>query len=721
MSSGCGDVLSLADLQTAKKHQIFEAEVITGKSGGVAGGADIDYATNQVTGQTQKTLPAVLKSIGFAVADFNFDSGGTLASGDENKIVLWPLPGGDGQYYSWTGAYPKIVPASSSPTTGWKLIDGSALRIDLSEFSGASLVGYSYDGSLSTTKRTVADKLDDMVSLWDFHCDSSGDVIQPGVSVDSRQYLQAAIDYLNANGGGTLHIPEGTWYLNSVSTGPVSGHSGLIQLKSNVSIKLDGTIKVGSALASSSFQVFVGFDNGDPASSGNLNNCHIYGNGTIDFGGYDFGATSQLRNGIAFGRSYNCSVTGITFQNGDVTWGVTLGWNGYGSDCKVSNCKFINLIQSANNADHSTVYVNCPFSGVDNCIFRAVSSRAQVIACSVELHQHDTWYRDSIISGYTRGCYVALHGAESAGAGTYLYNAVVSGVIGDISGQAVILAAGPDSTATTHINGVSIENCRFTAGSQAGMCSFIDFFQDSNSNSSQYLINHVTVKGCSFIVDRSRSLSAAITLNGSIQGIIFQNNFFDVKQAMVSELPDGRTVQLERFNWDSSNIIGDDNTGTRTALNLFETLRVSSMTRCNISIRMRHPSSELYSFMYFRPNATTFSDCTFEVLPYNWSCTSGNPIFFDSTGAPASGMRVRFPKQISFTLPAGSNVQRVTGGSSYSWVARADALDRRGISGQFDAPSSYAGSSNGQLVGLGWQLDGVQHTYDHNVLLQSFT
>lgn len=155
MSSGCGDVLSLVDLQTAKKHQIFEAEVITGKSGGVATGADIDYATNAVTGQVQKTLPAVLKSIGSAVADFNFDSGGTLASGDEDKIVLWPLPGGDGQYYSWTGAYPKIVPASSSPTTGWKLIDGSALRIDLSEFSGASLIGYSYDGSLSTTKERL--------------------------------------------------------------------------------------------------------------------------------------------------------------------------------------------------------------------------------------------------------------------------------------------------------------------------------------------------------------------------------------------------------------------------------------------------------------------------------------------------------------------------------------------------------------------------------------
>ncbi|MDQ2231447.1 hypothetical protein RBI69_16640 [Citrobacter portucalensis] len=601
---------------------------------------------------------------------------------------------------------------------------GSAadVMIELAKPTGANNIGYQYRNNNSSTKRKVSDVLNERVSLWDFQCDSSGSIIQPGPTVDSRQYLQNAVDFVSSVGGGTVIIPAGeTWYLNS--TDPASGHSGIIQLKSNVNIQIEGTIKIGPALAASSFQVFVGFDNGSPAASGNLNNCHIYsnGNGIIDFGGYDFGSTSQLRNGIAFGRSYNCSVSRITFQNGDVTWAVTTGWNGYGSDCVVRKCRFINLIQSNNNADHSTVYINCPYSGVEGCTFRASSTRAQMIACTVELHQHDTWYRDSFIEGYVRGCYIALHGVEAAGAGTYIYNAVVSGVTGDISGQAIILAAGPDSVATTHINGVSVENCRITAGNQAGMCSFIDFFQDSNSDSSQYLINHVTVKGCSFIADRNRALSAAITLNGSIQGITFQDNFFDVKQAMVSELPSGKTVQLVRFNWDESNIIGDDNTGTRNSLNLFETQRVSSMTRCNISLRMRHPSTELYSFMYFRPNDTTFSDSTFEVLPYNWSCTSGNPIVFETTDTPPSGMRVRFPKSISFTLPAGSNAQRVTGGSGYSWVARADALDRRGVSGQFDAPASYSGSSDGKLVGIGWQLDGVQHIYDHNVYLQNFT
>ncbi|WP_254557383.1 hypothetical protein, partial [Salmonella enterica] len=77
--------MSLNDLQIAKKHQIFEAEVITGKQGGVAGGADIDYATNPVTGQTQKTLPAVLRGAGFSPASFNFTTGGTLGVNDADK------------------------------------------------------------------------------------------------------------------------------------------------------------------------------------------------------------------------------------------------------------------------------------------------------------------------------------------------------------------------------------------------------------------------------------------------------------------------------------------------------------------------------------------------------------------------------------------------------------------------------------------------------------
>lgn len=176
MSSGCGDVLSLADLQTAKKHQIFEAEVITGKSGGVAGGVDIDYATNQVTGQVQKTMPAILRDLGFTPASFTFTTGGTLAIGDSDKAVLWPIPdGGDGNYYIWKGSLPKVVPAGSTPATSggvsdsaWAPVTEAALRADLAGDDGAQLVGFG-------PGHTVAD----LKSLTPANGDALIPVVQP--------------------------------------------------------------------------------------------------------------------------------------------------------------------------------------------------------------------------------------------------------------------------------------------------------------------------------------------------------------------------------------------------------------------------------------------------------------------------------------------------------------------------------------------------------------
>lgn len=157
----CGDVLSLEDLQTAKKHQTFEAEVITGKQGGVAGGVDIDYATNQVTGQTQKTLPAVLRDAGFRPAPFTFTTGGNLAIGDSDMAVLWPVAGGgDGQYYIWKGAYPKVIPASSTPATtggisasGWLPLGDITLRNNLAALTGSALIG---DATFGTAAQGLA-------------------------------------------------------------------------------------------------------------------------------------------------------------------------------------------------------------------------------------------------------------------------------------------------------------------------------------------------------------------------------------------------------------------------------------------------------------------------------------------------------------------------------------------------------------------------------------
>lgn len=165
MSSGCGDVLNLEDLKTAKKHQVFEAEVITGKAGGVASGADIDYSTNQVTGQAQKTMPAILRDIGFDTAGFDFTTGGTLTVNDRNKAVLWPMAsGGDGGYYVWEGALPKVIPATATPASSggvapgaWKNVTDQVLRTDLAAPDGAKLIGESSNiASLRALEPTYA-------------------------------------------------------------------------------------------------------------------------------------------------------------------------------------------------------------------------------------------------------------------------------------------------------------------------------------------------------------------------------------------------------------------------------------------------------------------------------------------------------------------------------------------------------------------------------------
>lgn len=205
MSSGCGDVLSLADLQTAKKHQIFEAEVITGKSGGVAGGADIDYATNPVTGQTQKTLPAVLRDAGFSPVSWDFSTGGTLTVNDRDKVVYDPV---GKTWYSYAGVLPVTVPASFNPVgnADWTPQTDPNLRDELGDSSSVNL-GDALVAVKSTlvgaVGRTQHGKNQDLVSVKDFGA------VGDGVADDTSAF-QAAIDSKKS-----LYIPDGVYLISS--------------------------------------------------------------------------------------------------------------------------------------------------------------------------------------------------------------------------------------------------------------------------------------------------------------------------------------------------------------------------------------------------------------------------------------------------------------------------------------------------------------------------
>lgn len=216
MSSGCGDVLSLEDLKTAKKHQTFEAEVITGRAGGVSSGAEIDFATNQVTGQVQKTLPAILRDMGFNPAAFDFTTGGTVNARD--TVVYNPA---DNNWYSWAGTLPHVVAPGTDPTadSNWKPRTDQLLRQNLSAESGSSLIGYKH-GNSGTLPYTVYARLKTELNLFDFIPAAKHDAIVNFTSTeDLSSYVQAAIDSANAMGGATIYCPAGQYYLN-VKTKP---------------------------------------------------------------------------------------------------------------------------------------------------------------------------------------------------------------------------------------------------------------------------------------------------------------------------------------------------------------------------------------------------------------------------------------------------------------------------------------------------------------------
>lgn len=253
MASGCGDVLSLEDLKAAKLHQIFEAEVITGRSGGVAAGSEIDFATNLVTGQVQKTMPAILRDIGYEPAGFDFTTGGTLTATDRNKAVLWPLAsGGDGDYYYWEGALPKVIPAASTPSStggvaagAWRPVGDLMLRTQLATASSGAIVDDTNipvkTPSTGGFQRTQHSKNQDTVTASDFGAIADGTyhpLSERYATLASAQSsypfvtaLTQSIDYAalqaaaNATSTATLGAP-GEFHLNGsgayVITNPIN-------------------------------------------------------------------------------------------------------------------------------------------------------------------------------------------------------------------------------------------------------------------------------------------------------------------------------------------------------------------------------------------------------------------------------------------------------------------------------------------------------------------
>lgn len=156
----CDNVITVQDLETDKKHSTFYREAITGKAGGLSTGANIDYATNAVTGQVQKTLPKILDDLDWSYVG-KFADGVTFT--DKTDFAVDAV--GTQWIYAGSDPFPKTVPPATVPSapdyqvvhfgslqalsglTEPSLLDGVYQRIvnnlaDLVAYDGGSLGGY---------------------------------------------------------------------------------------------------------------------------------------------------------------------------------------------------------------------------------------------------------------------------------------------------------------------------------------------------------------------------------------------------------------------------------------------------------------------------------------------------------------------------------------------------------------------------------------------------
>lgn len=351
MSSGCGDVLSLEDLKTAKKHQTFEAEVITGHAGGVSSGVMIDYATNTATGQIQKTMPAILRDVGFEPAGFDFASGGTLSADDRDKVVF---NAADGNWYSWSGSLPHVVAAGTDPTidTAWVPRIDPSLRGDFEDFK-TDISSHALPGAL-----LVALKHGFVSDALNFITPEMFGAVGDGVT-DDYAAIQAMFD--TAPEGANLVFDSSKTYYNAFNSGSwviskrftVNFNGALLTRKTPVAVtdNQSSVIKVSGVSGINLLNCNINGNNpigypynlsGVQATSGNQTSlCQA-----IDYGIYLLNSNNVVITGVieqcAFNiwakSSYEFRVNGTLNYGGQVVPNITSSDLAYGAGIKLSDC-----------------------------------------------------------------------------------------------------------------------------------------------------------------------------------------------------------------------------------------------------------------------------------------------------------------------------------------------------------------------------------------------
>lgn len=147
---------------------------------------------------------------GYTIID-SFELGATLTQ--RNEALRHSA---DGKLYRWAGDLPKVVPASSTPTSSggmgdnaWLDVSDVTLRQELANPDmGAAMVGFKQLGSDEVT--TAADIFSETVSVTRFIPKSELAAIRAGTSTyDCAGAFEAAA----LTGAGEVFVPEGTYHI----------------------------------------------------------------------------------------------------------------------------------------------------------------------------------------------------------------------------------------------------------------------------------------------------------------------------------------------------------------------------------------------------------------------------------------------------------------------------------------------------------------------------
>lgn len=250
------ELLNAQDLITAKKHDTFHSEVITGKAGGLSTGANIDYATNAVTGQVQKTLPATVNGIDWSYVG-KFADGVTFTKKSDFAIDA------NGTQWIYTGSYPFSATAGTVP---------SEPTYQAVHVKSASAISNANGGSVQDfiDEKTFFNSVQDLKSTTRFsesYLDSNGilvktksfynSVISVALLGGGAEYLLTTLSKARIAKDDPTWVPDGfgDHYLNA---GDGQTYVAILQVKDNtLDVQAFGAVADGTTSDSSYVQATV--------------------------------------------------------------------------------------------------------------------------------------------------------------------------------------------------------------------------------------------------------------------------------------------------------------------------------------------------------------------------------------------------------------------------------------------------------------------------------